>query len=445
MKRPLQPQFKIRIFPRRVNSGGHSPYIDVETQTSYDVTYREQADLITTLNFTIDKNADVLLQRCYIGMRVEFYATTYSSDIKDAGSMLKLFVGTVTRIRTKLPDNGRISSSLEAFAYGYNELAKDSYQNFVYPDPSSKRAFAKGKEAISLRDVIIGVAEDRGMKIGDISMSPAAEAAIFTRRNPRYQKNQSDWKFLRALAKSYGCSIWFDVIDGEEYLYFVDITKAKNKVNDRIRFLYPLNGVNKVTDIKQDEMIVTDNPSYDRPRILRECSIDEDVAAAYSVTRSAVFIDKETGEEKDAMTRISEEDGKKVTYMYEFDEKRVEQIDKDNPELAERIRNMGATDIPFGSDKVDANGYGLDPNCASYYYKRTQRIEEDQAVFDQTWFGVTINATCNLDLNIHTQRSYAIRGIVRYDSNDIIGRYYLRALTHVWGSSGSHTELEFIR
>ena len=72
MDRPIQPSFKIRVFVgKRVHvdtlkgsnviESSDDNYLDIERFVTWPVTYEEQASLISTLNFEVDKFADVLL------------------------------------------------------------------------------------------------------------------------------------------------------------------------------------------------------------------------------------------------------------------------------------------------------------------------------------------------------------------------------------------------
>ena len=62
-----------------------------------------------------------------------------------------------------------------------------------------------------------------------------------------------------------------------------------------------------------------------------------------------------------------------------------------------------------------------------------------------SFLGIKIKARCNQDLNIHTQRVYNVRGILRYNSTDQVGKYYLMGLTHTWDGTGTWTDLEFMK
>ena len=109
MDRPIQPSFKIRVFNgKRVHldtlkgsnviTSSDKNYIDIERCVTWPVTYEEQASLISTLNFEVDKNADLLLYYFYIGQSVIFYGGHYADN---QSGMRHVFSGTVTRIKTK--------------------------------------------------------------------------------------------------------------------------------------------------------------------------------------------------------------------------------------------------------------------------------------------------------------------------------------------------------
>ena len=95
--RPLQPQFKIRVYKLGVrpsvsdtysSKGGsyreddNYNYMDVEECVAWGVTYSEEASLMNTLNFTVDKYAEVLLQRFFIGQWVVLYGGYYDEEGK---------------------------------------------------------------------------------------------------------------------------------------------------------------------------------------------------------------------------------------------------------------------------------------------------------------------------------------------------------------------------
>ena len=447
MFRPLQPQFKIRVFNGRVQTdtlkganivSSDKNYIDIEPCVSFPVTYEEQASLLNTLQFTVDKNADLLLYYFYVGQSVVLYGGYYADN---QSGMRHVFSGTVTRIKTNFSDNGKVSFTVECMNYGFTKLGKD-FKNFVYPDKKSSRKFAQS-DSLTLPEIIKGIAKENNFEIGEIDLSSGAKSVNFDKIHIRYQKNVSDWKFLTMLAQDFGCNVWISSEDGVEKLNFVSNDKAFHKQRSDISFLFPLYGITN-KDLKMDstfrdtEIQEFSDSSYNRPRILRNVSVDEDISQAYAVSRSAVYFDKSTGDYKESMSRIeTDKDGKTTITFYELDEQRVAYVHKNMPEIADDIRDGGPTSMEWGTSD--------NPRCASYYYKVKKIYDEQTAVFDKAFFGITVKAKCNQDLNIHSQRTYKIRGILSYHSKNLDTSFFLRGLKHIWDADGNWTELDFIR
>ena len=78
----------------------------------------------------------------------------------DGKGVRKVFSGTVTRIYLDCPDNGKIRFRVECMGYSFNQMGKDTYNNFTYPDPKSIRPFAKGTTTITLENHIRGIVEE---------------------------------------------------------------------------------------------------------------------------------------------------------------------------------------------------------------------------------------------------------------------------------------------
>lgn len=454
MLRPLQPRFKVRLYSQGVRpaggdnfstqggnyaSKGNHNFIDIEECVAYGVTYEEQASLLNTLTFTIDKHADVILYRLYMGQWVVFYGGYY--DDRGRG-IRKVFAGTITRIRTKFANDGLMSIMVECMSYGFTQLGKDNFKNFTYPDANSTRGFAKGKESLKLKALIEGIVKESGMEIGEIKLPKEVANETLTKDHIRYQKGVSDWKFLLELGADYGCSVWTETVDGVERLYFVDTAAATNKTDKDITFVYPLKGARGITDIKTSDIIRQEEAVWNRPRILKDVEVDEDISMAYAVSRSASYFDQKTGEYKESISEIREEEGKRVIVFYELDEAKVEYIHRTNPELADSIREAGAANLPWSSG---CPAEQEKPEYARYYYRAVKKVDESVAVFDKAFFGITITASCNLDLDIRSQRSYDVRGICRYSSSDKTGSFFLRGLKHIWSKEGGITELDFIK
>nr|DAH96070.1 MAG TPA: hypothetical protein [Caudoviricetes sp.] len=450
MFRPLQPQFKIRVFNgKRVHldtlkgsnvvTSSDENYIDIEPCVAFPVTYEEQASLLNTLQFTVDKNADLLLYYFYIGQSIIFYGGYYADN---QSGMRHVFSGTVTRIRTHFSDNGTVSFTVECMNYGFTKLGKD-FKNFVYPDKNSSRKFAQS-ESLTLSEIIIGIAKENNFEVGEIDLSSEARSINFDKVNIRYQKNVSDWKFLTMLAQDFGCTVWLSTEDGVEKLNFMSKEKAYRKQQSDITFLFPLYGVTNENlhwnpKILDTEWQTFDDSAYNRPRILRDVTVDEDISQAYAVTRSAVYFDKETGQEVQSMAKIETKDGKNYIVFYELDEKKVEYVHRTMPEIADKIRDGSPTSMEWG--KPGDNN----PEHANYYYTAKRIYDEQTAVFDKAFLGITVTAKCNQDLSIRSQRSYKIRGLLLYRTESSETTFLLRGLKHIWDADGTWTELDFIR
>lgn len=449
---PNQPQFKLRVHTKQkihldtlkghpIAMSSDEDYIDIESCVAYPVTYEETADLLTTLSFTVDKHADVLLYYFKIGQNVTLYGGHYADDAKE---MRKVFSGTVTRIQTQFSENGYITFSVECMNYALTTMGKDAF-NFVYPDKKSTRKFAR-KDQLKLIDIVEGIAKENKYELGVVDLPPEAGTKVFDKKNIRYQKDVTDWKFLTELAADFGCSIWFTMNEGVEKLNIASTKKLAQKKDGDISFLYPLynttnqNLTNWDNKIKDNEWQRYKYPQYDRPRILRDVSVEEDVSMAYACSRSATYFDESTGEYKEAVAiQQTDKDGNSYTVFYELDEAKVEHIENTRKDIADKIRENGPTSLEWGTPP-DNN-----PNHASYYYKQIKRYNGNRAVFDKAFFGITLTATCNQDLDIRSQKPYSVRGILSYHSTNMETMFFLRGLKHIWSNDGTWTELDFIR
>lgn len=274
------------------------------------------------------------------------------------------------------------------------------------------------------------------MTIGRIELSPEAKAIQFTEEFSEVQKDETDWVFLGRLAQDVGANLWMSFENGEEKLNFVSMGLNFRKGSD-IAFVYPLEG--HVDEVRENEFIDNPEEEYRRPRLLTDVTVDEDISAAYAVQRTATYFDRETGEYQEAVSRIEEKDGRVYAVFYQFDESKVEEVSRVDPELAREIRMNSPTGMEWGVPG-DNN-----PRHANYYYKEIRRYNDTQMVFDKAFFGITVSAKCNQDLDIRSQRTYKIRGILSYHSLDLETAFFLRGLKHIWDSDGCWTELDFIR
>lgn len=446
MLRPTQPAFKIRIHhggrDKRVqadklkssvgaiNVGSNGDFLDIESCVSYPVTYEEQESLLNVLSFTVDKHADILLYYFHLGQSVTLLGGFYSDE---GYSMRHVFSGTVTRIKTQFADNGHVSFTVECMNYGFTKLGKD-LKTFVYPDPASLRRFARGA-SVTLEQIIRGIAEDNNFEVGEISLSTEARKVAFNKINIEYQRDESDWKYLNNLASRFGCTVWISSDeDGTERINFVEKEQAAKRQSE-ISFLYPLNGV--IKDYRTSETQKFSDSAYNRPRILRSISVDEDISAAYAVSRSSQYFDKATGNYKEGVSKITTDaNGRNWIVFYELDPAKVAWVRKNRPEIAHNIMFSSPASMKWGNDTSN-------PEFGCFYYRAVKKFDERTAIFDRAFFGIKVTAKCNQDLRIHSQRSYRIRGILRYHTTDKESSYLLVGLKHIWDHDGTWTELEF--
>jgi hypothetical protein len=445
MSLPVQGQFRVRIYTEKiantdtlksagVYAASDGSYIDIERCLAYPITYEEQASLLNTLTFTVDKFADILLYYFHIGQTIHFYGGRYSKD--DRG-VRHVFTGTVTRIRTSFSEQGRVTFAVECMSYGYTKMGKTPY-NYVYPDESSDRLWAK-KPSLSIADIVRGIAGENKFTIGRLELSPDASAIRFNKKKIRRQKDMSDWEFLQHLADDHGCRCWMAAEEGVDKLNFCSDSRAAAHSSD-IAFVYPLKSSKMDNSFHEDEIQKFGEAQYDRPRILRSVQVDEDVSQAYAVTRATTFYNKETGEYIENVVSITvDKDGKTMQEFYQLDEARVAWIYENEPAIAKKIRDGNPASLPWG----DPNN--PDPNTASYYYKRIVKYDKNVEVFDKAFYGITVKAKTILDLDIKSQMSYKIRGILSYHSQDLSTSFFLRGLKHIWDKDGCWTELDFIR
>ena len=140
---------------------------------------------------------------------------------------------------------------------------------------------------------------------------------------------------------------------------------------------------------------------------------------------------------------VPRQNGKNEIVFYDLDEQRVAEVENsEDPrmkEIADKIRSGSPTSLEWGTPG-DGN-----PEHASYYYKEIKKYDESTAVFDRAFFGITDTGWVNLDLDIVSQKTYKIRGILSYNSDSLETSFFLRGLKHVWDTDGCKTELDFIR
>ena len=456
-----QPQFLLRASLSKVppvfksdkykDCIGKGSWANLTRYVTYPVVYSEDKSMISKLNFTIGEFSQALTGSIHMGSTVELYGYYY---MPHGTEMRRIFRGMVYRMSLKVTDNGVSTLAIEALQHGYRSVGLQKHIRSI-PNEDDLAPWLHGKSSVKLIDVINGIIKDNGFEIGEIRLPAKVANVTFTHKKGEFQNEQSDWDFLCALAKKYGCLCFIQQHEGVEKVYFVDEVSRVSQVYDDIEFRMPTANIspNPLSDgiegasgfqrtIRDNEIQKFTNKSFNRIRILRDVEVTEDIDTAYAVSRTACFIN-DKGEIENGVSVAKDN---QITF-YRLDEDKVRYIRKTNPELADTIENNPQY-FQWKKNPEDPSPE-TDPRYAAYYYTQYKIMDEQTAVYDQAYQGLTVSASCNMDLNIRSQRVYRINGLMRWSSSSGNGSghasYFLQGLRHVWDSSGLRTELDFIR
>ena len=249
-------------------------------------------------------------------------------------------------------------------------------------------------------------------------------SAAFPRQNLPYKSKGDKWRR--------DCIDW---CSSRTYFHYAPVreTTVKMKINYDL-----LNGIIHMEDVAR--IINPDNlaMSFIADKIQHYPIINSKLNTLRGEEAARVFDWRVIVTNPNSISKIEEDkDGNRTITFYELDESRVQYVHENLPEIADEIRDSEPASLPWGTPD--------NPRNASYYYVAVRHYEEHQAVFDKAFFGITANARCNQDLDIHSQRTYKIRGLLSYHSKDLTTSFFLRSLRHIWDVDGNWTELEFIR
>lgn len=397
MQNPLQPLFSLNV-----NNKDVTKHIDGQ------VTYDERADMINTLTFTL-KNGAEFMEIIKPGSRV----------VMTGGSFMEtrqIFSGVVKRIRGVFPDEGNVKATFECFDSSWGTALTEKRVG-VYPQKEGIRSWAD-KSTITVSEIVRNIANEMGAEL-DIQLPDGADIQ-YSLLKPVAQDKMTDWSLLRLLAKRTGCVLFNDMVNAKLVLRFIDKSKVANYASP-ISFLYPIRKGNEfVFDTSKSNQIV-----------LRSLNVEEDFQAADANVRMVSKFDDETGQEISLISRTEERDGKKYIYYYQLDEAKVQALEDNNPGEADRLRGMGALNIPYEE--------------FIKYYTVKEYVEEDIAVWSHAFLGITVSAESYGNINIKSQRAYDIYGISRYSTDRLHGKFYLRAMKMIWDGGTFTNEYEFIR
>lgn len=421
-----EPYFNIHI------SGVSGYRADITECIDWGVTYEENADLTRHLSFTIGKHAETIVDRLHIEQHVTLSAGRFTK-------FKKIFVGVIRKITIQLPEDGVIKVAVECLSLSWVKLGKNLSLNQVYPDIKSSRNFANAKKNLKVSDIVRGIVAENDMQIGMLNGKEAIDIPKggdkeYSLIEALHQKNISDWNLLRKLANRCQCTLWTEFEDDTEKLYFIDKTKVQENPSSyfiggkETSFLYPL----RTGETSNQFAIRSLSPEQ---LLIKEATVTVDVGEANAVSYSATNFNFETGEEVSLLSEMKEDPVtlKKQIVFYELDTDKVNRLDVENPILAERLRNMGMFDIPWSIAR-------------NFYKEFPKKLEEgENYVYDGAFFGITIDATVDGDIDIRSQRAYRVYGVPRYGSNLAVDRFWLYSLKHRFESDGFFTDLQFRR
>jgi hypothetical protein len=407
--------------------------VDVTADVSGDILWESTPDVVTSLSFNLKGNR-FIDNTGALGMasatfkdvikmfdRVEFSG---GAGILDDLNYAPLFRGFVKYIRPQYPNNGSLFVSVECVDYSFRGAIASGY--FAYPSRKSDRKWA---EASSLKPSVIvqNLAKEIGLSLGDIRI---AYDQPFTLTRPLTQRNETDWQILRKLAKQLNCNVWTTFQDnGGSTLNFVDKSYLLDDSNQgEFQFLYPIrSGSEFVYREKKDSYI-----------ILTDVSVEQDFTEMSATRRTVTTFDYAKGEEVTIFEATIQENGKPITkyFTFEIDETKTRSLDPTQRAQLELIAGSlaGEDDSPYNINDI-----------AKYFKPATFYDDRRRFVVDKPYYGITVNATCDGNVNIVPRKTYKVLGIGRFGSESLEQNLYLRTVRHRWGSRGFLTELEFMR
>lgn len=404
-------------------------WMDVTRYAAWDVVYEEQADAIRTLNFTLQKDGQYIVDLMHYGMPVEFTGGTLEK-------FAKIFVGIVIRMTSSFDETGFVKIRVQCMASTWQRFGKAVYNNYVYPDLKNTRGFKTLSGSISIAQIVEGIAQENDVKVGYVD--DVAKSYIFDLDRQVHQYRLSDWALLRKLAKTVNCTVWTEFIDGTEILFFASVNKVKNTANHGTykepSFLYPRRGLRGDQQVgnSQNDYGFVQTELAEGQIVLREVSIDEDMATMNSISYASSKYNFETGEEETSFGDIvTDEQGRKFLQMKTLDYAKIDALDKTNPALANQLRQLDM----FGNMTWE--------QIRPFLKNIDTPIDEDAAPYDNAFYGITVDAVCNGDIIIRSQRAYNLYGLSVHSSNLVGHRYWLYSMRHRWTEEGFLTEMTF--
>ena len=430
---PQQSRFKILVSSKKGET-------DITNIVGDTVTLETEINRISHLEFEL-KDPDNNAQLIRIGTKVIFYGgyldgAFFTDSLGQTPNFKKLFVGTARRFNLQYKEDGTVSAMIECISFSWSS-AGYSNLTFTYPSKNNIRQGANTTK-IKVSELVKLIADANGQE-AFIHVGENTDTE-YTLTSPVVQKKMSDFAFLQYLAKRNSCYVWYN---HDNQLFFVDKSKAHSEESNRLKFLWvgrgkyedgTSRGFHKDSFIKNspDHLTADKDKLYHNQILLNSVSLTEDPGMyGQNIAKITDFSITDTSGKEVDVFRMYDEDADSITY-YQLNTELIESMQKtdDGSKELTRLMEMGAMDIPWEE--------------AQKYYKPIVIEKKIIDSIDGQVLGITVNATCNGNVNIEPFQSYPIQGIARYRAMKSKDRsYFLRNLTHKWEEGEFTTEMEF--
>lgn len=445
MQRPLllRPRFSCLI--QRPGQTGDK--LDITNSVSNGTLGIDQ-DRITIMTVTIDRQVSALMEFIEPGYVIHWYGgftdksnyftktdtvdkrintDNYIYNTDNSEYFRYLFKGSVFSTKINYQKDGSKSFTLTCRDLTWTRVAKETL-HFAYPDLKSERTFAN-KATMFLSDIVKGICKHVGLELGVFEVAHDYE---YTLKEQAVQNGQTDWNFLMKLAEQNSCYVWTE-LDGNDYiLNFVQKGKARGTSDSSIEFIWldrtDEHDFFQLPQLRKGDTVNEISKFKDNQIQLEDIDLEVSQQFAYGQVLQRVTDFRENGETKEILVSYKE-DADEIIY-YELNQKKVEDLVRNNPTRANEISNMGPMGIP--------------DNVFQEYYTEKRIPKEMIKAMDAPLYGIQLTANIVGNLNVVPFQSYPVYGIGRWSTRDS-GRlkYYLVGLQHVWVPGDFITELTF--
>ena len=417
--------------------------VDVTSAISGEITYESNQEVVGSLNFTLSGRDFIIPNKKGGGSGdfsakdvVKLYDDVYfegGAGLDGSYNYAPIFRGIIKHLNPQYENSGLLKVSVECVDYSYKLLQNKNY-NF-YPDSKSTKEWAR-KSPLKASEIVRGLAIDTGLVIGKDSTGAEDIRLLvdkeYTYKSPITQRNETEWQVIKKIAKRLNCHFWTEYDSDGVAMHFADdvLLRDDESGSDEIVFVYPLR-TEANSGFQYSKLGRNEVPIW-------SVSVTHDVAEMNATTRVVTQFDYATGEEMNYLSHTEETSKGAITsyYKLEVDESKTSKV---APEEIDRLKEMAGK---FGTDQIST----ADADEIVKYLKPAEFwSDRHNFLVDKPRLGITITCTCEGNIHIKGRKNYRVKGIGRFGSDNLEHAYYLRKLTHTWGSSGFLTQMEFYK